>query len=142
MNVLVKSSNGITQVSADAKLLSQRKVFIEGEISPETACEFIKKIIVLNAENQEKFIDVLINSPAGEYSLSDDKIKSKIENANKIYVMYNGKIVQQYDYSGNGINIKIDADGQYRVVASNGETEADVTEYLEGEVHVDNDIYK
>ena len=25
---------------------------------------------------------------------------------------------------------------------SNGETEADVTEYLEGEVHVDNDIYK
>lgn len=66
MNVLVKSSNGITQVSADAKLLSQRKVFIEGEISPETACEFIKKIIVLNAENQEKFIDVLINSPGGE----------------------------------------------------------------------------
>lgn len=44
MNVLVKSSNGITQVSADAKLLSQRKVFIEGEISPETACEFIKKL--------------------------------------------------------------------------------------------------
>ena len=78
----------------------------------------------------------------GEYSLSGDKIKSKLENANKIYVMYNGKIVQQYDYSGNGINIKIDADGQYRVVASNGETEADVTEYLEGEVHVDNDIYK
>ena len=73
--------------------------------------------------------------PAGEYSLSGDKIKSKLENANKIYV-------QQYDYSGNGINIKIDADGQYRVVASNGETEADVTEYLEGEVHVDNDIYK
>ena len=73
---------------------------------------------------------------------SGDKIKSKLENANKIYVMYNGKIVQQYDYSGNGINIKIDADGQYRVVASNGETEADVTEYLEGEVHVDNDIYK
>lgn len=66
MNVLVKSSNGITQVSADAKILSQRKVFIEGEISPETACEFIKKIIVLNAENQEKFIDVLINSPGGE----------------------------------------------------------------------------
>ena len=30
MNVLVKSSNGITQVSADAKLLSQRKVFITG----------------------------------------------------------------------------------------------------------------
>ena len=31
MNILVKSSNGITQVSADSKLLSQRKVFVEGE---------------------------------------------------------------------------------------------------------------
>lgn len=40
MNVLVKSSSGITQVSADSKLLSQRKVFIEGEISSESACEF------------------------------------------------------------------------------------------------------
>ena len=83
-----------------------------------------------------------LDLPAGEYSLSGDKIKSKLENANKIYVIYNGKIVQQYDYSGNGINIKIDADGQYRVVASNGETEADVTEYLEGEEVLDNDTYK
>lgn len=31
MNILIKSSNGITQVSADSKLMSQRKVFIEGE---------------------------------------------------------------------------------------------------------------
>ncbi len=66
MNVLIKSSNGITQVSADSKLLSQRKVFIEGEISPETACEFIKKIMVLNEEDSAKPIDVLINSPGGE----------------------------------------------------------------------------
>lgn len=66
MNVLIKSSNGITQVSADSKLLSQRKVFIEGEITPEAACEFIKKIMVLNAEDSSKPIDVLINSPGGE----------------------------------------------------------------------------
>ena len=45
MNILVKSSNGITQVSADSKLLSQRKVFVEGEINAETACEFVKKIM-------------------------------------------------------------------------------------------------
>ena len=37
MNVLVKSSSGITQVSADSKLMSQRKVFIEGEINAEIA---------------------------------------------------------------------------------------------------------
>ena len=66
MNVLVKSSSGITQVSADSKLLSQRKVFIEGEISSEYACEFIKKILILNEEDTDKPIDVLINSPGGE----------------------------------------------------------------------------
>ena len=66
MNVLVKSSNGITQVSADSKLLSQRKVFIEGEIDVEAACDFIKKIMLLTAENPAKEIDVLINSPGGE----------------------------------------------------------------------------
>lgn len=66
MEVLMKSSNGITRVQADSKLLSKRKVFIEGEITPESACEFIKKIMVLNEENSEKPIDVLINSPGGE----------------------------------------------------------------------------
>ncbi len=66
MNVLVKSSSGVTQVSADSKLLSQRKVFIEGEISSESACEFIKKILILNEEDTDKPIDVLINSPGGE----------------------------------------------------------------------------
>ena len=66
MNVLVKSSSGITQVSADSKLISQRKVFIEGEISSESACEFIKKILILNEEDTDKPIDVLINSPGGE----------------------------------------------------------------------------
>lgn len=65
MNILVKSSNGITQVSADSKLLSQRKVFVEGEINAETACEFVKKIMLLNAEDSNKSIDVLINSPGG-----------------------------------------------------------------------------
>lgn len=65
MNILVKSSNGITQVSADSKLLSQRKVFVEGEINAETACEFVKKILLLNAEDSNKPIDVLINSPGG-----------------------------------------------------------------------------
>lgn len=65
MNILVKSFNGITQVSADSKLLSQRKVFVEGEINAETACEFVKKIMLLNAEDSNKPIDVLINSPGG-----------------------------------------------------------------------------
>ena len=43
MNILIKSSNGITQVSADSKLMSQRKVFIEGEINAEIAWYFCEK---------------------------------------------------------------------------------------------------
>ena len=47
MNIIEKSSNGISQVSADAKLMSNRKVFIEGEINAESACEFVKKNTIL-----------------------------------------------------------------------------------------------
>jgi len=65
VNILVKSSNGISQVSVDSKLMSQRRIFVEGEICPETACEFVKKIMLLNAEDSNKPIDVLINSPGG-----------------------------------------------------------------------------
>lgn len=68
MQVLIKSSNGITQVSADSKLLLQRKVFLEGEITPETACDFVKKVMILNEEDIDKPIDVLINSAGGEIS--------------------------------------------------------------------------
>lgn len=66
MNILIKSSNGITPVPADSRLLSQRRVFIEGEINAESALEFSKKILLLNDEDRQKPIDVLINSPGGE----------------------------------------------------------------------------
>ena len=65
MNVIEKSSNGISQISADAKLMSNRKVFIEGEINPETACEFVKKIMILNMQDPNRPIDLLINTPGG-----------------------------------------------------------------------------
>lgn len=65
MNIIEKSSNGISQISADAKLMSNRKVFIEGEISPETACEFVKKIMILNMQDPNRPIDLLINTPGG-----------------------------------------------------------------------------
>lgn len=65
MNIIEKSSNGISQISADAKLMSNRKVFIEGEINPETACEFVKKIMILNMQDSDRPIDLLINTPGG-----------------------------------------------------------------------------
>ena len=65
MNIIEKSSNGIFQISGDAKLMSNRKVFIEGEITPETACEFVKKIIVHAPEKVDgkrvQKVDIVFN---------------------------------------------------------------------------------
>lgn len=68
MNIQVKSSNGITLVPMETRLLADRKVFIEGEINQESACDFVKKILLLCKENSTAPIDVLINSPGGEIS--------------------------------------------------------------------------
>ena len=65
MNIIEKSSNGISQVSADAKLMSNRKIFIEGEINAESACDFVKKIMILNMQDPNRPIDLLINTPGG-----------------------------------------------------------------------------
>ena len=46
--------------------MAKRKVFIEGEINAEKACEFVKQVMLLNAEDSQQPIDVLINSPGGE----------------------------------------------------------------------------
>ena len=66
MDVLVKSSSGIQLVTGNAKLLSQRKVFVEGEIDAHSACEFVRQILYLNMEDSSAPIDVLINSTGGE----------------------------------------------------------------------------
>lgn len=68
MNIQVKSSNGITLMPLETRLLAERKVFIEGEINHEKACDFVKQIILLCKEDSSKPIDVLINSPGGEIS--------------------------------------------------------------------------
>ena len=66
MNVQVKSSHGITLVPVDSRLMAHRKIFIEGEIDAEAACAFVKKVMLLNAEDSQKPIDVLVNSAGGE----------------------------------------------------------------------------
>lgn len=68
MNVQVKSSNGITLVPVDSRLLAARKIFIEGEIDADKACEFVKEVMLLNTEDSQKSIDILINSPGGEFN--------------------------------------------------------------------------
>lgn len=66
MTTIIKSSNGISLVPIESRLLTERKVFIEGEINEKSACDFIKCIMLLIKENSEKPIDVYINSPGGE----------------------------------------------------------------------------
>ncbi len=65
-NIQVSSSAGICVMPIEARLMANRKVFIEGEINQESACDFMKKILFLNREDTNRPIDVLINSPGGE----------------------------------------------------------------------------
>ncbi len=66
MHVEVKSSTGITLVPAETHLLADRKIFVEGEINAESACSFVKQVMLLNREDPAAPIDVMINSPGGE----------------------------------------------------------------------------
>lgn len=65
-NVQIRSSNGISIVPIESRLMASRKVFIEGDINEASACDFVKKILFLNQEDKDKPIDVLINSQGGE----------------------------------------------------------------------------
>lgn len=66
MNTIIKSSNGISLVPIESRLLSERKLFIEGEITAASACEFVRAMMLLVKENAEKPIDIYINSSGGE----------------------------------------------------------------------------
>lgn len=66
MNTIIKSNNGISLVPIESRLLTDRKLFIEGEINSASACDFVKCMMLLIKEDAEKPIDVYINSPGGE----------------------------------------------------------------------------
>ena len=66
MYTQVRSSNGITLVPLETRLLSGRRIFIEGEINQETACSFAQQVMLLVDEDNRAPIDVWINSPGGE----------------------------------------------------------------------------
>lgn len=66
MYVQVKSSNGISLVPVETRLLAKRRIFLEGEINQEMACEFVRRVMILAEEDPENPIDVMINSPGGE----------------------------------------------------------------------------
>ncbi|MBQ8183784.1 MAG: ATP-dependent Clp protease proteolytic subunit [Clostridia bacterium] len=65
MNTIVKSSHGITLIPVTSKLLAERKIFIEDEITPASACETVRALMLLVKEDPDKPIDIYINSPGG-----------------------------------------------------------------------------
>lgn len=66
MNTQVKSSNGITLVPVETRLLSKRVIFLQGDITDALSIEFIKELMVLISEDSKKPIKILINTPGGE----------------------------------------------------------------------------
>lgn len=61
-----KTMNGLSLAPIESRLLSDRKIFIEGEITAASACEFVRAIMLLVKEDTDKPIDIYINSPGGE----------------------------------------------------------------------------
>lgn len=68
MNKITKSSNGISLVPLDSALLDRRRIFVEGEITTETASAFFKQVLTLNEESSTAPIDLYINSSGGSVS--------------------------------------------------------------------------
>ncbi|MCD8094555.1 MAG: ATP-dependent Clp protease proteolytic subunit [Ruminococcus sp.] len=66
MNVEVRTSGGITLVPIESVLMTNRKIFVVGEINDDMACEFVKQILLLNLNDSDKPIDILVNSAGGE----------------------------------------------------------------------------
>ena len=66
MNTMYKSSKGVTIVPIESHLLSKRKLYINGEITLSSACEFVMEITLLVEEDAEKPIDIFINSQGGD----------------------------------------------------------------------------
>lgn len=64
--VLEKSSSGTALVPIEAKHMSARRLFITGEINADSAMDFMKQVMYLNAEDENAPIFVFINSPGGE----------------------------------------------------------------------------
>lgn len=66
MYIADRGYNAITLMSMETKLMESREIFIDGEIDSEMACEFRKKLLLLNRQSRHDPITVYINSPGGE----------------------------------------------------------------------------
>ena len=68
MEKVIKTSRGIQTVPLEAEHLLKRRIFIEGNITNQTALELYKQILTLNDEDSKGRIDLYINSHGGSIS--------------------------------------------------------------------------
>ena len=65
-NVLIESSRGISCVSTEDKLFSERRIFFTESVTPESSAQLIRALLYLENEDPDKEIVLYINSPGGE----------------------------------------------------------------------------
>ena len=68
MEGLFRNSSGMIQASLKTLLLEERKIFITGEITADTADRFAEEFIYLKRKDPEKEIQIWIKSPGGSVS--------------------------------------------------------------------------
>lgn len=65
MEKMIKTSRGIQTVPLESEHLFKRRIFIEGDITNQTASDFFKQMLELNEDDNSRRIDVYINSHGG-----------------------------------------------------------------------------
>lgn len=66
MHVMKKDFSGESFIPIETELESRRYLFIEGEITQQSADEFVKQLMHLSLEDQNSPINILINSEGGD----------------------------------------------------------------------------
>lgn len=62
--VTIESHNGTREIQLYSELLSNRNIFLQGEITEETANEFLTQFLYLTSQSSDE-IKLYINSPGG-----------------------------------------------------------------------------
>ena len=65
LNKIIESSRGIERINLDDHLLSERKIFLEGDIRSENRTDIIKALMLMDGQ-ADKEITLYINSPGGD----------------------------------------------------------------------------
>lgn len=60
---LEETSEGICVIPLESRLFSERKIFLEGEITPQTASDFTRAMLHLTQSDEP--INIYVNSPGG-----------------------------------------------------------------------------